>query len=230
MPASTRSSTRQPKLEELRGVEITNSSATKSAKRKAPPTKEHTQSKRSKSSISEPKHDLRKAKPGRRRHCNNDQPCAGAGALVRHRCPVPPPTITAISKGRSIDTMTKADPGEAQERREKRKWNAAEQDLDEVDVMSFRLRLKDGVAMVAEKPKKGNEAGLKKKFGEEEYRQVKRTFEEMLEAWTGNEEKLNAQAFHFYEQFRPSVPPGQKGWGRMGQLNLGTVQSAVGAP
>lgn len=134
-------------------------------------------------------------------------------------------TIMAISKGRSIGTMEKPDPGTAQEKREQRREEQA--DLDEVEVMGFHVKLKDGAAMVGDKPKKGNEEMLKKKYGDEQYTKVKNTFEESLEAWKGKDEELSSRAFGMYEDFRPNIPSGQKGWGRKGQLRLETVRSAV---
>lgn len=95
--------------------------------------------------------------------------------------------------------------------------------------MGFHVKLNDGQAMVGDKPKKPNEETLKKKFGESEYERVKAVFEECLKTWKGKEDDLDGQAFHFYEVFRPTVPPGQKGWGRKGMLNLATVKSATSA-
>lgn len=134
-------------------------------------------------------------------------------------------TITAISKGRSIGAMEMPDPGEAQAKREKRLEEQAE--LDEVEVMGFYLKLKDGAAMVGDKPKKGNEETLKKKYGDEQYEKAKATLEESLEGWEGKEEELSNRAFGMYEDFRPNIPSGQKGWGRKGQLRFETVRSAV---
>ena len=71
------------------------------------------------------------------------------------------------------------------------------------------------------------EEALNKKFGEEQYEEAKKAFQEALEQWRGKEDELDRKAFHMYEDFRPSVPKGQKGWGKKGQLNLGSVKSAV---
>jgi hypothetical protein len=35
--------------------------------------------------------------------------------------------------------------------------------------------------------------------------------------------ELNAKAFHLYEQFRPEVPPDEKGWGAKGVLDLNQI-------
>jgi hypothetical protein len=93
--------------------------------------------------------------------------------------------------------------------------------------MGFHLKLTDGQALVGDKPKKANESALVKKFGEEAYERVKAAFTETLQLWTGQEEELNARAFHYYEDFRPTVPKGQKGWGRKGILNLQIVKDVV---
>lgn len=122
-------------------------------------------------------------------------------------------------------TMEKPDPGKAQEKREKIREEQAE--LDEVEVMGFHLKLKDGAAVVGDKPKKGNEDTLKKKYGDQQYEKVKATFEESLKAWKDKEDELNSRAFGMDEDFRPNIPSGQKGWGRKGQLRLDTIKSAV---
>jgi hypothetical protein len=133
-------------------------------------------------------------------------------------------TLCAISKGRSIGTIEKPDPPTGEKKRRQR---SGDDKLDELEVMGFHLTLKDGHALVGEKPKKPNEAALVKKFGEIAYRQAREAFQDVLQPWSGQEEELNAQAFHHYEVFRPTVPKGQKGWGRKGILGLQTVKEAV---
>ena len=140
-------------------------------------------------------------------------------------------TITAISKGRSIGKMEKPDPGEAQEKSRKRKEKAEEAGLEEIETMSFKLRLdKEGVAMVGDKPKKAAEESLRKKYGgDANYGKVKGVFEEALKSWKGKEEELDGRAFGMYEDFRPTIPPGQQEWGRKGQLRLETIKEVVSA-
>jgi hypothetical protein len=38
-------------------------------------------------------------------------------------------------------------------------------------------------------------------------------------------EQLAARAYTLYEQFRPDVPEGKKGWGAAGQLDLDYIRS-----
>jgi hypothetical protein len=132
-------------------------------------------------------------------------------------------TLCAISKGRAIGAIEKKDPSATK----KQGKEQPDDELDELEVMGFHLGLTDGQALVGDKPKKANESALMKKFGEEAYGRVKSAFQEALQLWTGQEEELNARAFHCYEDFRPTVPKGQKGWGRKGMLNLQTVKDAV---
>lgn len=134
-------------------------------------------------------------------------------------------TITAIAKGRAIGRVDKPDPGEQQEKREERQQ--AQSQLEEVEVMGFPLKIKNGSAMVGDKPKKGNEAALKSKYGQEQYEKTKSTFQDALEKWRGREDELDSGAFHMYEDFRPNVVPGQKGWGRKGQLSFENIRTAV---
>jgi hypothetical protein len=132
-------------------------------------------------------------------------------------------TLCSISKGRAIGTIDKKDPSTA----EKKKQRSKNDQIDELEVMGFHLKLEGGHVLVGDKPKKADEQTLIRKFGEATYEQVKKTFQDSLQPWSGQEEKLNAQAFHHYEVFRPTVPKGQKGWGRKGNLNLQTVKDAV---
>jgi hypothetical protein len=148
--------------------------------------------------------------------------CLSAGSAVA--------TIVAISKGRSVGTIAKPDPGEAQKKREERKAKAKKENLDDIEVMSFHLNLdKNGQAMVGDKPKKAGEEALMKKYGgPEHYDQVRNIFQDALKSWRGREEELDKHAFGFYEDFRPSVPQGSKGWGRKGQLRLDTIRTVIG--
>ena len=39
---------------------------------------------------------------------------------------------------------------------------------------------------------------------------------------------LADRAYSLYEQFRPRIPPGTKGWGVKGELDLGFIRSLGG--
>lgn len=118
-------------------------------------------------------------------------------------------TISAISKGRAIGKMDKPDPGDARDKKQKRLEDQA--DLENVSLMGFDLHIKDGNAMVGDKPRESNEDALVKKFGPQNYERVRRAFATALATWKGRKDELNKAAFHMYEDMRPVVPPGQKG-------------------
>ncbi|KIW64007.1 hypothetical protein PV04_08967 [Phialophora macrospora] len=132
-------------------------------------------------------------------------------------------TLCAISKGRAIGAIDQAaDDPEKKAEKEKRKRSAQKSADDEVDVMSFKLLLKDGNAIVSGKPQKANEALLMKKYGEADYKRTKAAMEEAIDDFEAKAKKgeLNRAAFHMYEEFRPSVQHGQGGWGKKGELRL----------
>ena len=250
MPATTRSANKQTKLED---VGAGSKASMKSSKSKATMTKPTAGQKRKAEQGTDV--DALDAKKAKQSSKSGDRDEQSDDVVVINRAPVLElwaacvaqilhpslswqsslsvggaiSTITAISKGRSIGTMKKPDPGEAQEKKEKRSNKAEKEELDEVEVMSFRLNLdKDGQAMVGGKPKKGGEETLMKKYGgSEQYEKVKRAFQNSLKRWKGKEEELSERAFGFYEDFRPTIPPGQKGWGRKGQLRIETIKTAV---
>ena len=145
--------------------------------------------------------------------------CLSAGSAIS--------TICAVSKGRAIGTMEKPDPETSEKKKRERRKKAEKEQLEELEVMGFNLKLKDGTAMFGDKPKKANEVALKKKFGDEQYERAKAAFQDALSGWKDQEEELDSRAFHMYEDFRPNVATGQKGWGRKGQLSLETVKSTV---
>ena len=49
---------------------------------------------------------------------------------------------------------------------------------------------------------------------------------ELAMSWTP--ERLADEGFRLYEQFRPGVPAGERGWGAKGTLSLSTI-AALGA-
>ncbi len=38
-------------------------------------------------------------------------------------------------------------------------------------------------------------------------------------------ERLNQDGFHLYEQFRPEVPPDERGWGAKGVLDVAKIRA-----
>lgn len=148
--------------------------------------------------------------------------CLSAGSAISSIC--------AISKGKAIGTISQPDPETAEEQREERRKHLEGQDLAEINVMNFKLRFKDGLALVGDKPKKANEATLRKKFGEAEYESAHEALKEALQTWQDHHDELNAQAFGMYETFRPVIKPGAQGWGRKGELDLEMAKETIRRP
>ncbi|KAK5689915.1 hypothetical protein LTR97_012675 [Elasticomyces elasticus] len=239
---TTRSATVQPKLEEVKGTVTDSKKANESRKRKAPPEAASSKKRKTADTAAGSKPDASKKETVEKPSVDDAdvitinrapvlelwascvaqfvypelswESCLSAGGAIA--------SITAMAKGRSIGMMEKPDPSEAAMRREKRKEKAEHNELDEVDLISFHLKLKDGQAMVGDKPKKGNEIALRKKYSDEQYEKAKQAMQEALNEWKGKEDELNQQAFKM-----PNIPPGQKGWGRKGQLNLQNVKTTV---
>lgn len=134
-------------------------------------------------------------------------------------------TITAISKGRSIGTIASPDQSknDATGNQAKKKG-----DHPTITVMSFPMMIKDDSVLVKGKPKTTREVSLVRKYGSDEiYGKAKDAMTEALEDWRGKEDELDTKAFHMYEQFRPDVAKGQKGWGRKGELHLSKVRETI---
>ena len=81
-----------------------------------------------------------------------------------------------------------------------------------------------GVRAVAEsKPIQpdGVERYIKSKFGDA----LAETRKAMIELANGFEpDELASQAFSLYEQFRPKIPEGVRGWGAKGELDLARIR------
>jgi hypothetical protein len=83
----------------------------------------------------------------------------------------------------------------------------------------------DGVrAVVKDKPIDPDSVQryLEGKFGQDlpRVREAMAALAEALDA-----EELAGRAYSFYEQFRPKIPPGRRGWGAKGELDLAYIRS-----
>jgi hypothetical protein len=63
---------------------------------------------------------------------------------------------------------------------------------------------------------------LESKFGQD-LADVQAAMEALAEAY--EPEQLAAKAYSLYEQFRPDIPEGKKGWGAKGELDLDYIRS-----
>lgn len=139
--------------------------------------------------------------------------CLSAGKAISAIC--------AVAKGRSIGTISEPDIDDSKKKDKKKQIEA-----DELEVMHFKLKVKDGIVFFGGKAQSGSEDALKGRFGDR-YDDVRGAFEEGLQKWGERKEELDKLAFGMYEGFRPEVPKGQKGWGRKGVLDLEKVSEVI---
>jgi hypothetical protein len=143
--------------------------------------------------------------------------CLSAGNAISAIC--------AVAKGRAIGAIDEPEDTEGhRKKKEEQKKKASE--LDELEVMQFKLKQKDGKIVFSGKPQSNDDGGLRKKYGER-YDEVKKAFDDALATWKGSEEELSKAGFGMYEDFRPNVSKGQKGWGRKGALDLDVVRKTI---
>jgi hypothetical protein len=86
----------------------------------------------------------------------------------------------------------------------------------------------DGVrAVVKDKPIEpaGVEKYLSSKFGDD-LADVRGAMRTLASAFAPDD--LAGAAYSLYEQFRPSIPPGKRGWGAKGKLDLDLIRSLAG--
>jgi hypothetical protein len=132
-------------------------------------------------------------------------------------------SLCAVSKGRSIGLIKPADDTKKDRKKRQRQFD----NTRIVKVMGFSLPIMGDAVILGGKPRPLKEESLKHKFGGQQYDAVKTAFEDSIQSWKGHEDELNTKAFHMYEQFRPTVASGQKGWGRKGELSTSEIAKAV---
>ncbi len=66
---------------------------------------------------------------------------------------------------------------------------------------------------------------LGKKFGDS-LAAAREAMEDLAKAF--DPEELAEKAYSLYEQFRPEIPPGKRGWGAQGKLDLEFIRSLAG--
>jgi len=70
------------------------------------------------------------------------------------------------------------------------------------------------------------ETYLRQKFGDD-LDSAHTAMRELAETYTPGE--LESSAYHLYEEFRPEIPEGTKGWGAKGELDLDHIRSLAKA-
>jgi hypothetical protein len=132
--------------------------------------------------------------------------------------------LNAQSKGRRLGIFEEAKG--SQEERESKARQPGEQFM--VSLLHRRvpvIRTDQGVrATVKDQPidPAGVRRYLAQKFGHE-LADVQAAMEALAKAYSPDQ--LTVQAYELYEQFRPDIPEGKKGWGAAGQLELDQIRS-----
>ena len=133
--------------------------------------------------------------------------------------------LNAQSKGRRLGIFHEA---EEDEGKGKRKTQASEGKTTMVTVLGRpvpTVRAGEGVrATIKGSPiePESVQRYLAQKFGEP-FEDVQSALEALAKAYPPK--RLEAEAYALYEDFRPSVPEGEKGWGAKGELNLSHIRS-----
>jgi hypothetical protein len=131
-------------------------------------------------------------------------------------------TLCAVSKGKAIGMIESSaeQDSEAAWKKEERKAKAR-RGVRRVDVVGFDLHMKGDAVIISGIEKRVKERNLIGKYGGDEfYQRAGKSIEDALIQWAGRQEELGKRAFGMYEDFRPSVPTGEKGCGRKGELRL----------
>jgi len=133
--------------------------------------------------------------------------------------------LNAYAKGVRLGLFTPA----PKEVREKRKKLRPKETIT-VDLLHRAVpavHTKEGLrALAKDKPDdpKAVERYLESKFGDA-LKDVRAAMQ--LLAKSRSPAKLADEAYHLYEQFRPTVPPGTRGWGAKGTLDLEQIRKLV---
>lgn len=135
--------------------------------------------------------------------------------------------LNAQSKGRRLGIYQ---PSDAEQELDKKRRQAPEE-VSSVDLLGRNVPVthtQDGLrALAKDEPvdPKSAERYLKNKFGDR-----------LEEAWAAMAalaaafppEKLASRAYDLYEQFRPKIPEGARGWGAAGPLDLDQIRKLAG--
>ena len=132
--------------------------------------------------------------------------------------------LNAQSKGQRLGIYEQANTDESRRA-------ARERQLDEQYMVGLMGRAvpvvntKDGVRAVKDgRPEDpaSVQRYLENKFGEA-LPDVRAAMQEL--AGSLSKETLKVRAYELYEQFRPVIPEGKKGWGQAGELDLGSIRA-----
>jgi len=130
--------------------------------------------------------------------------------------------LNAQSKARRLGIVSETPQDDAPEKQRQRQEDAS----FAVEILSRpvpAVNTQDGIrALDKGKPvsPQSVQRYLEGKFGEA-LPEVRRAFEALADAYPP--ERLRTKAYPLYEEFRPAIPEGAKGWGAKGELDLDLI-------
>ncbi len=132
--------------------------------------------------------------------------------------------LNAQSKGRSLGIYSPAEKELEKKKQAKERKTGETTMVEVVGRMIPAIQTEHGLRAAVEGEEvdpKSVERYLDKKFGKD-LPDVEAALEALAKAYPP--EELKQVAFRLYEQFRPQVPEGTKGWGAAGELSLEKVR------
>jgi hypothetical protein len=134
--------------------------------------------------------------------------------------------LNAQSKGQRLGIYSPAEK-ELDEKKEKKAKERQAGEMLSVEVVGRKVpvvKTKQGLRATAKDEEinpKSVEVYLEKKFGEN-LEEVRQALEALAKSYPP--EELERRAFALYEQFRPEIPEGVRGWGAAGDLNMERIR------
>ena len=136
--------------------------------------------------------------------------------------------LNAQSKGRRLGIYEEAEEKEAKARPEKERAPGEQTSVSLLGRPVPAVYTKEGLRALAKgKPvnPKSVQRYLEQRFGERlpDARAAMQTLAESMDPG-----ELSRRAYSLYEQFRPEIPAGKRGWGATGELDLGKIKALAG--
>ena len=132
--------------------------------------------------------------------------------------------LNAQSKGRRLGIYEEQT--EEEKKEEKKKEKPVELEFVEILGRGVPTMKTPNGLRAAEKGKpiysESVETYLKQRFGDS-YEDARAAMEKLAKAYTPKQ--LEKKAYDLYEEFRPKIPEGTKGWGAKGELDLDYIRS-----
>ena len=133
--------------------------------------------------------------------------------------------LNAQAKGQRLGIYEAPEEKEAKDRTEKEKAPGEQTNVSLLGRSVPAVYTKDGLrALDMDKPAdpRSVQLYLERKFGEN-LPDARAAMQALAESMSPAE--LSRRAYPLYEQFRPEIPEGKRGWGAIGELDLGKIKA-----